>query len=274
MPKRRPSSMPVGYAPNRLSDGVRRPMSSRNPPFSPRQLFTVGVGGAWYDPSDLSTLFQDSAGTIPVTAVGDPVGKILDKSGNGNHATQTTAINRPILGIDSSGRYYLDFNGTGQHLINFSIPLTANYCCISGMYRAAAEDYIFTFGRNGSSGAEPYMGSLNALWTNAFLIENPSGPYFDHGEDTSFANTIGSAVIASRRASGIYTEYVNLTRANLNKNPSGLGPVETIGRVTRAAFGTTYAKGHIYGIVLVDALLNDNTFISLRNWMNLKTGAY
>lgn len=34
----------------------------------------------WYDPSDWSTLFQDSAGTIPVTAVGDPVGLMLDKS--------------------------------------------------------------------------------------------------------------------------------------------------------------------------------------------------
>jgi hypothetical protein len=41
--------------------------------------------GAWYDPSDLTTLFQDSAGTTPVTAVEQPVGKILDKSGGGNH---------------------------------------------------------------------------------------------------------------------------------------------------------------------------------------------
>jgi hypothetical protein len=36
--------------------------------------------GAWYDPSDLTTLFQDSAGTTPVTAVEQPVGLILDKS--------------------------------------------------------------------------------------------------------------------------------------------------------------------------------------------------
>lgn len=34
----------------------------------------------WYDPSDLSTLYQDSAGTTPVTAVGQPVGLMLDKS--------------------------------------------------------------------------------------------------------------------------------------------------------------------------------------------------
>ena len=48
--------------------------------FSPASLFTSGVAGAWYDPSDTSTLFQDSAGTTPVTAVEQPVGLMLDKS--------------------------------------------------------------------------------------------------------------------------------------------------------------------------------------------------
>jgi hypothetical protein len=43
-------------------------------------LFAAGEAGAWYDPSDTTTLFQDSAGTTPVTAVEQPVGLILDKS--------------------------------------------------------------------------------------------------------------------------------------------------------------------------------------------------
>jgi len=54
------------------------------------------IAGAWYDPSDLSTLFQDSAGTTPVTTAGQPVGLMLDKSGRANHATQATAAARPI----------------------------------------------------------------------------------------------------------------------------------------------------------------------------------
>jgi hypothetical protein len=48
--------------------------------FWPSDLFLGGVPGAWYDPTDLSTMFQDSAGTTPVTAVEQPVGLILDKS--------------------------------------------------------------------------------------------------------------------------------------------------------------------------------------------------
>ena len=65
--------------------------------FSPLSLFASGEEGAWYDPSDFSTMFQDSAGTTPVTAVGQPVGRINDKSGNANNAIQSTAANRPIL---------------------------------------------------------------------------------------------------------------------------------------------------------------------------------
>ena len=68
--------------------------------FSPLSLFAAGEQGAWYQPSDLSTLYQDSAGTIPVTAVEQRVGKMLDKSGRGNHAFQATTTpndKRPIL---------------------------------------------------------------------------------------------------------------------------------------------------------------------------------
>ena len=48
--------------------------------FSPASLFSSGEQGAWYDPSDFSTMFQDAAGTTPVTAVEQPVGLLLDKS--------------------------------------------------------------------------------------------------------------------------------------------------------------------------------------------------
>lgn len=64
---------------------------------NPSALFSASEPGAWYDPSYMSTLFQDSAGTVPVTAVEQPVGRMLDKSGMGNHATQATTTKRPVL---------------------------------------------------------------------------------------------------------------------------------------------------------------------------------
>ena len=61
------------------------------------KLFANGEQGFFYDPSDLSTMFQDAAGTIPVTGAGQPIGLIRDKSGRNNHASPTTSSRRPIF---------------------------------------------------------------------------------------------------------------------------------------------------------------------------------
>ena len=45
-----------------------------------RLLFTASEPGLWLDPSDLTTLFQDTAGTQPVTTAGQTVALALDKS--------------------------------------------------------------------------------------------------------------------------------------------------------------------------------------------------
>ena len=76
-------------------------------PFTPATLFPSGVVGAWFDPSDISTLFQDTAGTTPVTAAGQTVALMRDKSGGGYHATQATAAQRPTYRVDATGRPYL-----------------------------------------------------------------------------------------------------------------------------------------------------------------------
>ncbi len=46
--------------------------------FNVRTLFANGEQGLWYDSSDLSSMYQDSAGTT-AAVVGQPVGLILDK---------------------------------------------------------------------------------------------------------------------------------------------------------------------------------------------------
>lgn len=64
---------------------------------NPISLFKGGVKGFWIDPDDTSTLFQNSDGTNPVTANGDPIGLVLDKSGNNYNLTQTVSASRPKL---------------------------------------------------------------------------------------------------------------------------------------------------------------------------------
>lgn len=58
-----------------------RPGAINTASYSVMSLFAAGEQGVWFDPSDFSTLFQDSAGLTPVTAVGQTVGLMFDKSG-------------------------------------------------------------------------------------------------------------------------------------------------------------------------------------------------
>lgn len=70
-----------------VSRSVGRPVTRsvlagqlNNPTQLIKSLFSSNEVGFAYDPNDLTTLYQDAAGTIPVTAAGQPVGLMLDKS--------------------------------------------------------------------------------------------------------------------------------------------------------------------------------------------------
>ena len=75
------------------------------------QLFNDGEQGAIYIPrpvvNGVQSLFQDAAGTAAVTADGDPVGLMLDQSGNGNSAAQSISAARPTYNT-SPDRLSLD----------------------------------------------------------------------------------------------------------------------------------------------------------------------
>ena len=72
------------------------------------------------------TLFQDAAGTVPVTAVGQPVGLIRDKSGRNNHARQATSAARPLM---QSAPLRLDFDAVDDKLIT-NLPTQLTGCTV------------------------------------------------------------------------------------------------------------------------------------------------
>jgi hypothetical protein len=93
----------------------------------PSLLFKNGEIGAWFDPSDFSTMWQDANQTIPVTGLGQPVGFIFDKSGSGNHATQGVAASRPtvearkniLLGTESLATQDMFIPASASHTLSF-----------------------------------------------------------------------------------------------------------------------------------------------------------
>ena len=115
-----------------------------------------GAQGGWWQLSDLSDLKQNSDGTGDVTAAGDPVGYVRDRSGNGNHMIQATPSARPTLRQDARGKYYLEMASGqglyGANLVTVTIPL-----------------YILYAGRPGTSGVTRVYKASNKVLENKFL---------------------------------------------------------------------------------------------------------
>ena len=125
-------------------------------PFEPYSLFENGEQGAWYDPSDLSTLFTDSAGTTPVTAVEQFVGLMLDKSKGlvlgseivVNGSFSSGASWTPQAGWAISGGS-ANATATSGFLYQISAPIVSN----------AYFEFTFTVSNYVSGTVQPYFGA-------------------------------------------------------------------------------------------------------------------
>ena len=76
----------------------------------------------WLDAADLTTLFQDSSFTTPVTALGQNVGGWRDKSGNLRTYSQSSSGSR---GLYTTGPCVL-FNGSSIFLFSTNMPASCN----------------------------------------------------------------------------------------------------------------------------------------------------
>jgi hypothetical protein len=84
--------------------------------WTPAQLFPGA--GAWYDPSNLSSMFQEIASPVTPTTPGSVIGTIRDLSGNGHHGVSPTNAQRPLLNL-TGGVYAIqpnNANNTGFQL--------------------------------------------------------------------------------------------------------------------------------------------------------------
>lgn len=132
---------------------------------------------AWFDPSDLSTMYQTDDTSTPVTANNDPVGRRGDKSGNGKHATQAVAANRGLYKT-SGGLHYISADGAGDEydLPALGVTLAQNRAWFGAMRHRSTSNYgpFFTLG---SAGGARQRWTPNFSASNAFRIEIQDAGY-------------------------------------------------------------------------------------------------
>lgn len=87
----------------------------------------------WLDANDAATLFQEDTASTSATANNDPIGYWGDKSGNNNHAKQTSSGARPLLKTSSiNGKNSIEADSTDDVLnLTSALAITADlslYC--------------------------------------------------------------------------------------------------------------------------------------------------
>jgi hypothetical protein len=158
--------------------------------FSLRSALFAGTQGVWYDPSNLSTVFQDAAGTIP-GAVDQPVGRILDISGNANHASQAVSANRPTL-RSSGGLYWLEFvDGINDELrTGYFLTNSLGFYSVAGLSmdsRSGTTSTSMFFGAGGLGAGSTY-GEVMGLAERTDVVQDIVG-----AQRIGYSVTVGTA---------------------------------------------------------------------------------
>ena len=242
--------------------------------WTPRDIFRGNVLplGAWYDPSDLSTMFQDTAGTIPVTTVGQSVSLLKDKSGNNFHLI---AYGVPPTLAQVSGKYCLLFPSSRTGLLGYNgapfylSGLPIMYSMAIGV--TALINQIYMGERSTTTGNTINYPIYQQSTTGVVLFRND-----DNNPLENFA------------VSGFYDQNVNvviscidrLTSAELYKNDIMLGnkPYARSRPITPNRFfifgengaAPTYGTGYFYGAIIATTNYGLRQRSQINKWLKSK----
>jgi len=248
--------------------------------FDPVSLFAAGQEGVWYDPSDLTTLFQDSAEPpiTPVTAAGQTVGTMLDKSGNGNHARQTTAAQRPTYQT-GSGLHWLEFDGVDDIMSTSAIDFTSTdkMSIFIGQRNLANSTFnviaeisnrsditpgTFLVGNSFSNKHRNYGSLIKGTITREVVSANSF--YAPNSSVLTLLGDIAAPFVTFRINKSLVGESTfSLGTGNYGDHSLFIG-----GR----GLGTYLYEGRLYGVIIVGKTASTNELADVETYMAAKSG--
>lgn len=225
--------------------------------FDPATLFAASEQGVWIDPSDLTTLFQDTAATTPVTADGQAVAYLQDKSGNANHITVSDVAKRPLYKTDGT-LHWLQMDGVDDVISSvFSIGGVFDYCL---SYVPSAQSFV-AFHRIGGTGTAYVLSGTDGSTSTNLNDANGTinATYFD---DTLSAATTRGGVYTNAQASRSLIVNYNLTSPDFQRD-----------RVSVGHYAATFPKiGNIYGLLVRAGTMDATQRTNVATYHAAKTG--
>ena len=242
-----------------------------------QSLFANNEQGFFYDPNDLSTMFQNSAGTIPVTAVGQPVGLIRDKSGRNNHAYQATSASRPILRKNAvTGANYLEFDGTDDFLQTGNIDFTATdkVSLFAGVRKLsdAAIRILAELSTNSDSTSGTFALAASVGGNNYFTQSR--GTVRSFKDATGYVAPNSAVLVAEAKIStDTLRLHVNNAAPLSSATDQGTGNYGNYPLYIGRRGGVAYPfNGHIYGLIGIGKLTSDAETLAIEKELAKRTG--
>jgi hypothetical protein len=227
----------------------------------------------WIDFSDLTTLFQDAARTTAITADGQFIHGVADKSGSGNHGSQAGADSiTPVYKVNiQNGKSIARLAGANDFLaMSFAYTLTAETVFAVFNY-AGAGDYMRVFTQSDAGNdfdtAGHYIPVIRNLGNNAF------GSFADSNvrDAISIAQST-MAIFISTHSGAAITNRINGT--------GGTPYTHTLNKAfTRARIGATFAgnqgmNGDICEVIVFDSALSDAARNAIQSYLNTKWAVF
>ena len=215
--------------------------------FTPRSIPGLAL---WLDASAVNALYQDTLAATPATANPNPVGYWRDLSGNGKHATQGTANNRPIVSPElRNGRTVLRFDGLGSFDADFLAFTATSLQTVFAVCRVSTVSGNLNSLIGNSSGSPDIRRDNNATPSNRWRGTSTDGSASDVND---FANPSGSQF----RVNGASTPNIAEQTWHLICAIRGTGTA-SLNQIARSLFSARSFGGDIAEFVCYDRALTN-----------------
>lgn len=241
----------------------------------PDRLFQAETG-LLLDPSRLASLYQDQAGTQPVTAAGQPVGLIRDQSGGGRHASRAISAARPTYDLDAALRPLIRFDGVDDSLVTPAMTLGAAGRTIIAAVRKRSDAVSGAVVETGTSwSATP--GGAGVFMPHA----NATASYGARARPAAVQSLLGSplsypaphtAVVTATSADGSHVLRINGAVAATGAPAGPMTALTAVLNIGARNGNQLFAAMDLYSLLVIDRVLTASELTQAEAWAAEKCG--
>jgi hypothetical protein len=230
--------------------------------FDPASLFDSDTGYV-FDLSDGTSVFQETSSHSTASGNGDPIGTLLDLSGNGNHVVALADQFRPTYVTDGSVGY-ADFLSNGVDVFHF----------IQGMFTLEQPGtFVLSVRINAGAVENDHFADGGSAFTALFAVGSGPDLLFYGGSNLIGSGqnfSLGDDFVATAIADGAFSKVA----LNANAFSEGTAGSDDANGATFGsdAQGNNFPPMRLYRAIGIGRILTDQEIADARAWCAAPAG--